>query len=116
MWQGPATHPGYSSNIHDHWSAFWEFSGGDFAIDAVHQIDLARWMTGVDDPQSVYSVGGSYCDDGVAEVPCTQVAVFEFPKLVIVFEMTLYTPYMIKSDPLVRDTDIYPYWPQNTEP
>jgi predicted dehydrogenase len=115
MWQGPAKHPGYSLNIHNHWGAFWDFSGGDFALDAVHQMDLARWMTGVDYPQTVYSVGGRFCDDGISEIPCTQVAVFEFPKLVIVFEMTLYTPYMIKSDTLVRDTDIYPYWPQNTE-
>jgi hypothetical protein len=30
-------------------------------------------------------------------------------------ELTLDTPYMIKSDPIVRDTDVYPHWPQNTE-
>ena len=115
MWQGPATHPGYSSNIHDHWNAFWKFSGGDIANDAVHQLDLARWMTGVDYPQTVYSVGGRFSDDGVSEMPCTQVAVYEFPKLLIVLELTLYTPYMIKSDSLIRDTDMFPYWPQNTE-
>ena len=30
-------------------------------------------------------------------------------------EMTLDTPYMIKSDDGVRDGEIFPYWPQNTE-
>lgn len=115
MWQGPATHPGYSANIHDRWNAFWQFSGGDIANDAIHQIDLARWMTGVDYPQAVYSVGGRFSDEGLSEMPCTQVAVYEFPKLVMVVELTLYTPYMIKSDSLIRDTDMFPYWPQNTE-
>ena len=31
------------------------------------------------------------------------------------FEETLYTPYMIKTDMDVRNGDIFPYWPQNTE-
>jgi predicted dehydrogenase len=115
MWQGPATQPGYSLNYHNHWNAFWQFSGGDIANDAVHQLDLARWMIGADYPQSVYSVGGRCGEDGVSEMPRTQVAVYEFPKLVMTLELTLDTPYMIKSDPIVRDTDVYPHWPQNTE-
>ena len=31
------------------------------------------------------------------------------------FEQTLFTPYMLKSDDGVRNGEIYPYWPQNTE-
>lgn len=29
------------------------------------------------------------------------------------FELTLYTPYMLKTDPEVRNSDMFPLWPQN---
>ena len=29
------------------------------------------------------------------------------------YEQTLYTPYMLRSDPEIRNGDIFPYWPQN---
>jgi predicted dehydrogenase len=115
MWQGPATQPGYSLNVHNHWNAFWQFSGGDIANDAVHQLDLARWMVGVGHPETVYSTGKAFTDEGVSEMPCSQVAVYEFPNLVMTLELTLNTPYMIKSDQLIRDSDMFPHWPQNTE-
>jgi len=115
MWQGPATQPGYSTTFHNHWNHFWQFSGGDIANDAIHQLDLARWMVGVAYPTTVYSIGGRFGEQGVAETPDTQVAVYEFPQLVMVLELTLYTPYMIKTDQQLRDSDMYPHWPQNTE-
>jgi len=77
--------------------------------------NLARWMTGVEYPQSIYSVGGHFRDGDVSEMPSTQVAVYEFPGLVMILELSLDTPYMIKSDPVVRNTDLFPHWPQNTE-
>ena len=40
-------------------------------------------------------------------------AVYEFDELVMTFEMTLYTPYMILADQALRDGDIFPHWPQN---
>ena len=76
---------------------------------------LARWLVGKTYPQSVYSTGGRYAEEGVFESPDTQVAVFQFDDLVLTFELTLYTPYMIKSDQVLRDSDMYPYWPQNAE-
>ena len=76
-------------------------------------MDLARWVIGKTYPQSVYSTGGRYAEKGVFESPDTQVAVFQFDDLVLTFELTLYTPYMIKSDQALRDSDMYPYWPQN---
>jgi hypothetical protein len=33
----------------------------------------------------------------------------------MIAELTLYTPYMIKSDAALRDSDMFPYWPQNAE-
>ena len=50
---------------------------------------------------------------GAAESPDTQVAVYDFDDMVVTFELTLYTPYMLKISPLIRQaTDKYPYWPQ----
>jgi len=115
MWTGPAPQSRYNENYHHRWNHFWRFSGGDIINDGVHQIDLARWLVGKDYPQSVYSIGGRYAEPGVFESPDTQVAVYQFDNLVMVFELTLYTPYMIKSDAALRDSDRFPYWPQNAE-
>jgi predicted dehydrogenase len=115
MWTGPAPQSPYNENFHRRWNHFWRFSGGDIINDGVHQIDLARWLIGKTYPKSVYSTGGRYAETGAFESPDTQVAVFEFENLIMVFELTLYTPYMIKSDAALRDSDMYPYWPQNAE-
>ncbi len=116
MWTGPAPSAAYNANYHNGWNHFWRFSGGDIINDGVHQIDLARWLVGKEYPKSVYSVGGRFDEQGAFETPDTQVAVYEFDDLVMIFELTLYTPYMIKSDMEVRNRpDLFPYWPQNAE-
>jgi predicted dehydrogenase len=115
MWTGPAPESKYNENYHRCWNHFWRFSGGDIINDGVHQMDLARWVVGKTYPDSVYSTGGRFAEKGVLESPDTQVAVFQFDDLVLTFEQTLYTPYMIKSDQVLRDSDMFPYWPQNAE-
>ena len=115
MWTGPVPESKYNENYHHSWNHFWRFSGGDIINDGVHQMDLARWVIGKAYPKSVYSTGGRYAEKGVFESPDTQVAVFQFDDLVMTFELTLYTPYMLKSDQALRDSDMYPYWPQNGE-
>lgn len=115
MWTGPAPQCPYNENFHRRWNHFWRFSGGDIINDGVHQIDLARWLVGKAYPQSVYSTGGRYAEPGACESPDTQLAVFQFEDLVMAFDLTLYTPYMIKSDQALRDSDMFPYWPQNAE-
>jgi predicted dehydrogenase len=115
MWTGPAPASRYNENYHRSWNHFWRFSGGDIINDGVHQMDLARWLAGKTYPKSVYSTGGRYAEKGVLESPDTQVAVFQYDDMVLIFELTLYTPYMLKSDFALRDSDMYPYWPQNGE-
>lgn len=112
-WVGPAPEHPYNVNHHSYWNHIWNYSGGDIANDASHQIDLARWVVGVKYPTTAYSVGGRFNSEGAAETPDTQVAVWEFPGMLMTFELTLYTPYMLKSDMAMRDLDIFPYWPQN---
>jgi predicted dehydrogenase len=113
MWNGPAPEAPFNYNHWEHWNHFWRYSGGDIINDAIHQLDLARWLIGKDYPRSVYSVGGRYAEPGCFETPDTQTAVYEFDDLVMVFDLTLYTPYMLKSDQVLRDSDMFPHWPQN---
>ena len=112
MWNGPAPEAKYNFNYWEHWNHFWRYSGGDSINDSIHQYDLARWLCGVDYPKSVYSVGGRWAEEGVFDTPDTQTATYEFDRLVMLFEMTLYTPYMLLADQELRDGDIFPHWPQ----
>ncbi|MHB8898211.1 MAG: Gfo/Idh/MocA family protein [Thermoguttaceae bacterium] len=115
MWNGPAPERPYNQTLRSGWHGLWCYSGGDIINDGVHQLDIARWLCGVAYPKSVTSTGGRFNSQGDDETPDTQVATFDFDNLLMTFEQTLYTPYMIKTDMEVRDGDIYPYWPQNTE-
>jgi len=112
LWNGPAPDAKYNVNFHRQWHHFWRYSSGDIINDAIHQIDLARWVLGVDYPKQVYSTGARF-EPGAAESPDTQIAVFDFENMVVSFELTLFTPYMLKISPLIRQaTDKFPYWPQ----
>ena len=114
MWNGPAPERKYNKAIHTQWRQLWDYGGGQMAYQGIHQIDLARWLCGVDYPSGVYCAGGRFNAPGDAETPDTQSAVFEFPQLLMTYEQTLYTPYMLESDEGIRNGDIFPYWPQNS--
>lgn len=114
MWSGPAPLRPYDKAIrYQGWHQLWDYSGGDLANDAIHQIDLARWLLGVDVPKSVTSTGGRFEYDDDGQTPDTQTSVFRFDKLVMTVQLTLYTPYMLKTDPVVRNSDRHPLWSQN---
>ncbi|MGD0896473.1 MAG: Gfo/Idh/MocA family oxidoreductase [Thermoguttaceae bacterium] len=112
-WNGPAPEAAYNVNYQNNWHGFWRFSGGEIAVDGIHQLDLARWLCGLEYPSSVYAVGGRFDTQGANETPDTLVATYQFEKLLMTFEMTLYTPYMLKVSPAVRNGDLFPYWPQH---
>ncbi len=113
MWIGPAPARRYNPAIPAQWRQLWDYCGGNMSYQGIHQIDLARWLCGVDYPSSVYCTGGRFNTRGAAESPDTLLAVFEFPEMLMTYEETLYTPYMLRSDPGIREGDIFPYWPQN---
>ena len=105
----------YNQTLRRQWRFFCRYCGGDLTYDGIHQVDLARWLCGLKYPKTVFSNGARYDRNGAAETPDTQLAVLEFDDLMMSFEVSLNTPYMIKADDGVRNGDIYPYWPQNTE-
>ncbi len=113
MWNGPAPERKYNKAIHRRWRQLWDYSGGQMSYQGIHQLDLARMLCGVDCPSSVYCMGRPYDAKGDAETPDTQLATFEFPEMLMTYEQTLSTPYMLRSDNGIRNGDIFPYWPQN---
>lgn len=117
IWNGPAPDHSYNVSMHQCWHHLWRYSGGDIANDASHQIDLARWLLGVNLPRTVYSTGGRFATDPdilVAETPDTQIALYDYDNLLVSFELTLFGDYMLKTDQVVRDSDMFPYWMQNS--
>ncbi|MDO4570955.1 MAG: Gfo/Idh/MocA family oxidoreductase [Planctomycetia bacterium] len=113
LWCGPAPKHEYSETYVHHWHYLWDFGCGDFSNDGIHQLDLARWLIGKEFPNSVYSIGGNYATEGDRDTPDTQTVLFDYGDLTLNFEMTQNTPYILKTDGHVRNSDMFPYWMQN---
>ena len=80
LWQGPAPRAPFRDNVvHYNWHWFERWGTGEICNNGTHEIDVARWMLGVDLPTSVTSTGTRhhFADDW--EFPDTQEATFEFP-------------------------------------
>jgi len=113
MWNGPAPEHAYNKTLRFNWHHLWRYCIGDLGNDGVHQFDLARMIVGFDLPKQVYCTGGRFNTEGAAETPDTQLATFTYDNLVVTLELTLYTPYMLKIAPAIRESnDMFPYWPQ----
>lgn len=79
LWQGPAPRTPYRDNIiHYNWHWFERWGTGEICNNGTHEIDVARWLLGVDYPTSVSSDGGRYHFADDWEFPDTQDARFEF--------------------------------------
>src|SRR5215469_1420540 len=113
-WLGPAPMRQHSSGIFaGGWHKFWAYSGGDFADDGIHQLDLALMLLGDPDlPKGIHASGGRFAFDDDQEVPDTQVVTYEMPNMLLTFELTGYPPYMDKIANDIRTSDLFPYWPQ----
>jgi len=115
-WLGPAPHRPFNGQTvyGGGWHKYWDFSGGDFAGDGIHQMDIARWLIGRSFPQSVHATGGKYIFDDDREVPDTQIVTYDFGDLVMTAEETTWAPYMRKTNGQTRNGSIHPFWPQNS--
>lgn len=115
MWLGPAPKRQYNPNrfYGGCWNWLWDFSGGDIINDGIHQMDLARWVVGEDHPKSVCTTGGIFHFKDGGQTPDTQIVTYEYEKLTMVFELTLWTPYMKKTPQEIRVSSRWPDWPFN---
>ena len=89
-WLGPAPHRPFNGQTvyGGGWHKYWDFSGGDFAGDGIHQMDIARWFLGdMELSPRVWSVGGrlGYEDDG--ETANTQVIYHDYKTAPLIFEV-----------------------------
>ena len=89
LWLGPASRQPYHGNlVHYNWHWFWEFGNGDIGNQGVHEIDVARWaIPGATLPTKVWSLGGRFAYDDQGETPNTQMAVFEYGDVLLLFEV-----------------------------
>jgi len=113
LWCGPAAKPAH--NATPTWLNFFEYSCGPIPGDAVHQLDLARFLMG--DPPPPKSVTASSAirvlRDG-RDTPDTQLAAFEYDGWTLQFDGALWTPYLKKTPMELRDKDLLPNWPFNS--
>ena len=110
LWCGPAPKLPYNSSRQ--WLNQWEYSCGPIAGDAVHQLDLARYLVNdVPYPKSICHFARVDALLDGRQTPDTQLAVFEYEKFSLLFEAALWMPYMKKTPVEIRDSDRFPNWP-----
>lgn len=89
LWCGPAEKlPLYRKAFHYDWHWMWNTGNGDLGNQGIHQADIARWFLGEKGlPPRVFSVGGRFGYVDAGETPNTQLAVYDYAKAPIVFEV-----------------------------
>lgn len=81
LWQGPAPRKEFKDNyVHYNWHWFWHWGTGEINNNGLHELDIARWMLGLELPERVTSSGGRFSYDDDWEFYDTQVANFTFGK------------------------------------
>ena len=79
LWQGPAPREPYRDNlIHYNWHWFTNWGTGEICNNGTHELDVARWLMGLDYPVAVGSAGGRFHYQDDWQFPDTQDATFEF--------------------------------------
>lgn len=89
LWLGPAPRQPYHRNlVHYNWHWFWDTGNGDIGNQGVHEMDVARWLIpGATLPRSVISVGGRFGYEDQGQTPNTQIAIFDFDGVLLLFEV-----------------------------
>ena len=89
LWLGPAAEQPYHGNlVHYNWHWFWDFGNGDIGNQGVHELDVARWaIKGATLPTKVWSLGGRFAYEDQGQAPNTQMAVYEYGDVLLVFEV-----------------------------
>jgi predicted dehydrogenase len=81
LWQGPAPRRPYQDNvIHYNWHWFKNWGTGEVNNNAIHEVDVARWLMGLAKPIRVSSAGGRFHFDDDWEFFDTQEVNWEFPE------------------------------------
>ena len=58
LWQGPRPRGPYRTNlVHYNWHWFWRYGTGEICNNALHEVDVARWLMGLAYPDTVSARG-----------------------------------------------------------
>jgi predicted dehydrogenase len=81
LWCGPAKDgPIYRDRLQYDCSFTWNMGDGESSNQGVHEIDIARWVLGINEmPRRVISLGGRFIWDDAGDVPNTQIIYYDYP-------------------------------------
>jgi predicted dehydrogenase len=94
LWTGPAPFheksrydvPG-KGPVHYNWHWFWDYGNGDMGNQGIHEMDVARWGLGVNEPaKGVIAYGGRFGYVDAGETPNTINVVLDYGPKTLVFE------------------------------
>jgi predicted dehydrogenase len=89
LWCGPAPlEPLRRSRVHYDWHWVWDTGNGDIGNQGIHQMDQCRWALGEGGfPRNIISFGGRFGYDDDGETPNSQIAIFDYEKAPLIFEV-----------------------------
>lgn len=97
-WLGPAPKKPYTENrCHYNWRFMWDYGTGDMGNWGVHWLDIAVWALELGWPTAVSSSGGQFLYDDDKETPDTQMALYEYPDLTLVWELRMWDKHGIEG-------------------
>jgi len=75
-------------NLHYDWHWIWSTGCGEIGNNGPHQLDVCRWVLGKSKlPNRVMSIGGRFGYDDDGETPNTQITIFEYDDVPIIYEV-----------------------------
>ncbi len=115
MWLGPAPKVPFNISRNKSHGYYWDYSGGlALSNDAIHQVDLMRFLLGNPSfPESVFCTGGRYLYEDNRGVPDYQMITYDYKDYVVTLQTGEFTPYMAKTTPEIRFGENFPDWNQN---
>ena len=115
-WIGPSPYREYAPVFQQGlaWGYWWDFGNGILSTQGHHQLDLARWVLDLDIPKTCYSTGGYDLKEDPTMTPRQQSVTFDWGEYLMQVDQIMGVPYMLETDMVARQSDIFPYWPQNS--
>ena len=89
LWCGPAPmEPLMRKNLHYDWHWVWSTGCGEIGNNGPHQLDVCRFVIGQNGlPKKVMSIGGRFGYDEDGQTPNTQIAIFDYDPVPIIYEV-----------------------------
>ncbi|MBS1842206.1 MAG: Gfo/Idh/MocA family oxidoreductase [Acidobacteria bacterium] len=87
LWQGPAPRRAYRDNVHPYnWHWFRNYGTGEALNNGTHEVDVCRWLLGVEFPKRVTASGGRYQFQDDWQFYDTLVTSFEYDNALLTWE------------------------------